>query len=92
MKFDTRKVIESYPYRSSKTFYALPYNPYGELKENYKWGVTKMFFDLENEVLIGREFWDFIGGKDTYKQSLEIFESIGRREGKEMMARLIRGL
>ena len=52
-------LIATYP--KSKVYYALPYNPYGERKENYRWSFTKMFFDLNNEILVDKEFWDFLG-------------------------------
>ncbi len=77
----------SYP--GSETYFALPYNPYGERKSNYKWSFTKMFFDLDHEVMIGREFWDFLGGRGTYKKILEIFERVGRTKGKAITKRLI---
>lgn len=34
-------------------------------------------FDLENELKVVAEFWDFLGGKGTYSQLLDIFEKIG---------------
>ncbi len=76
-------------YENSKAYYALSYNPYGERKENYKWEFTKMFFDLDKEVLIGREFWDFLGGEGTYDEILQIFKKVGERKGKEITKRLI---
>jgi len=82
-------LIATYP--DSKTYYAMPYNPYGEDKSKYQWGFTSMYFDLQNEVLIGSEFWDFIGGKGTYEELLSIFREFGERRGKEITRRLIRG-
>ena len=95
-KDQTRQTKEKFlfllaTYSNSKVYYAFPYNPYGERKENYKWSFTKMFFDLYNEVLIGKEFWDFLGGKGTYKEILKIFRSVGKRKGKEITRRLIKG-
>ena len=59
-------------------------------KKNYKWSFTKMFFDLDNEVLIGKEFWDFLGGENAYEEILKIFRLVGERKGKEITRRLIR--
>ena len=94
-KDQTRQTKEKFSfllatYPNSKVYYALPYNPYGENKLNYKWSFTKMFFNLEEEVLIGKEFWDFLGGEDTYEEILEIFRTIGERKGKEITRRLIK--
>ncbi len=95
-KDQTRQTKEKFlfllaTYPNSKVYYALPYNPYGERKENYKWSFTKMFFDLDKEVLIGKEFWDFIGGKNTYENILKIFKRVGEKKGKEIINRLIKG-
>ena len=49
-----------------------------------------MFFDLDNEVLIGKEFWDFLGGENAYEEILKIFRLVGERKGKEITRRLIR--
>jgi len=54
---------------------AIPYNPY-EPEEYDRWTLSGMF-DLHNEVKVAKEFWDFIGGNDTYEDLLEIFEKVG---------------
>lgn len=33
--------------------------------------------DLENELKVANEFWDFLGGVGTYLQLLDIFERVG---------------
>ena len=46
--------------------------------------------DLENELKVADEFWDFLGGKGTYSQLLDIFERVGielRPEIDEYFAR-----
>jgi hypothetical protein len=60
-------------------FYALPYNPYGE-KEDYAWSFPKRWFDMINNpvVLIGNEFWDFIGGKGTYNLFIKEVNGLGK--------------
>ncbi len=94
-KDQTRQTKEKFlfllsSYSNSKIYYALPYNPYGENKSDYRWGFTKMFFDLDEEVLIGKEFWDFIGGANTYEEILKIFRKVGKRKGREITKRLIK--
>jgi len=95
-KDQTRRTKEKFlfllsTYPKCKTYYAFPYNPYGENKENYKWSFTKIFFNLDKEILAGKEFWDFIGGEKTYEEILKIFRSVGKRKGKEITKRLIKG-
>lgn len=58
-----------------KTIVAIPYNPYEP--EPYERWTLQGLFDLDKEVLVGREFWDIIGGKDTYEGLLKVFEEAG---------------
>ncbi len=95
-KDQTRRTKEKFlyllaRYPTSKTYYAMPYNPFGEDKPAYKWSFTKMYFDLSNEVLIGSEFWDFLGGVGTYRGLLSLFKEFGRKRGREITSRLILG-
>ncbi|ALM76066.1 TdeIII family type II restriction endonuclease [Thermococcus barophilus] len=95
-KDQTRRTKEKFlyllaTYENAKTYYAFPYNPYGEEKSNYKWSFTKMYFDLNSEVLIGSEFWDFIGGRGTYSELLKLFRKFGEKRGREITKRLITG-
>ena len=59
-------------------FYALPYNPYGK-KEDYNWSFPQRWFDMVNDpvVLIGNEFWDFIGGIGTYTLFINELNNLG---------------
>ncbi len=34
-------------------------------------------FDLNNEIKVAEEFWDFLGGKNTYEELLQVFENVG---------------
>jgi len=52
----------------------------------------RCFFDLNNEILVGKEFWDFLGGENTYEEILRIFKSVGEAKGKEITRRLIKGV
>jgi len=58
-----------------KTIVAIPYNPYEP--EPYERWTLQGLFDLEEEVLVGKEFWDFLGGKNTYEDLLDVFEEAG---------------
>jgi type II restriction enzyme len=33
--------------------------------------------DLDNELKVAAEFWDFLGGQGAYNDLLDIFERIG---------------
>jgi type II restriction enzyme len=54
---------------------AIPYNPY-EPQPYDRWTFQGMF-DLPNEVKVAEEFWNFLGGDNTYPELLQIFEEVG---------------
>lgn len=58
-----------------KTFIAIPYNPY-EPQPYERWTLQGLF-DLEKEILVGKEFWDMLGGTGTYEDLLKVFERAG---------------
>ena len=35
--------------------------------------------DYGKDFLVGDEFWDLLGGKNTFKDLLETFESVGKK-------------
>ena len=74
---------------SVKTYYAMPYNPYGSRKEQYSHWPAKSL-DLENQVLLGAEFWDLIGGRGTYAELLNIYRKVGKEKGPDIIRSLVR--
>ncbi|HOK51496.1 MAG TPA: TdeIII family type II restriction endonuclease, partial [Bacteroidales bacterium] len=54
---------------------AIPYNPY-EPKPYERWTIKGMLDDRQ-ELLVGKEFWDFLGGENAYEDLLECFEQAG---------------
>ncbi len=60
---------------SIKTLIAIPYNPY-EPKPYERWTLRGLF-DLNEEIMVGEEFWNFLGGEGTYEKLLETFEMAG---------------
>jgi type II restriction enzyme len=71
-----------------QTFIAIPYNPY-EPKPYSRWTMRGML-DLNYELKVAEEFWDFLGGEGTYQELLDIFERVGielRPEIDEYFAR-----
>ncbi len=78
-------------------FLALPYNQYN--REYDRWTVCK-FFKISKDLLVGKDFWDFLGGKNTYEDLLELFSKVGdeikdtleetiqKKHGQEKMKKL----
>lgn len=57
------------------TLIAIPYNPY-EPKSYSRWTMAGMI-DLDCELKVAKEFWDFLGGEGAYEVLLECFEQVG---------------
>ena len=57
------------------TVIAIPYNPYEP--EPYQRWTMKGMLDLENELKVAEEFWDFLGGQGAYIELLNCFEKAG---------------
>lgn len=60
-------------------YFALYYNPFGEERVDYNWSPPKRLFNFHTDecVLIGKDFWDTIGGEGSYEDILAIARSIG---------------
>ena len=57
------------------SYIAIPYNPY-EPKPYERWTLKGML-DLNYGLKVGKEFWDFLGGKGAYEELLNCFERVG---------------
>ena len=57
-------------------YLAFPYNPYHP-KPYHRFTEVGMM-DHPNDFLIGEEYWDFIGGKNTFFELLETFDEVGK--------------
>jgi len=71
----TACVLANDPKAIVNTLIAIPYNPY-EPKPYSRWTMAGML-DLDNELKVAAEFWDFLGGQGAYLDLLDIFERIG---------------
>jgi hypothetical protein len=62
-----------------QVYFGLYYNPYGEHRQDYMWNPPKGVFDFNNDpvVLIGKEYWDNLGGVGFYEEVLTIAEEVG---------------
>lgn len=58
-----------------KIFLAIPYNPYFE--DEYKRWTVKKFFNSNEDLLVGKHFWNYLGGEGTYEEILNVFEEVG---------------
>ncbi|MGO9481089.1 MAG: TdeIII family type II restriction endonuclease [Candidatus Kryptoniota bacterium] len=68
-------VLAENPKSKVNTIIAIPYNPYEPQPYN-RWTMRGML-DLDNELIVAKEFWDFIGGEGAYDELLNIFERVG---------------
>lgn len=71
-----------------KTFFAMAYNPYGDERTDYKHSFTMNYLDFKNQVIIGKEFWELVGGPGTYEEVLEIYREVGKEKGPDMLDQL----
>lgn len=65
-----------------KIFLGMYYNPYAP-EEYQRWTCIK-FFDKGNDFLIGKDFWDFLGGVDTFEDLIKIYEEVGEKIRPEL--------
>lgn len=59
-----------------KTILAFPYNPY--YPQPYHRFTEQGLLEHEEELLVGKEYWDFLGGEGTFEDLLEIFDKVGK--------------
>lgn len=70
------------------TYFGLYYNPGGPRRADYNWSVPSKIFDMLNDecILIGHEYWDFIGGPGTYDALLDIFKKVGQKTREKLQS------
>ncbi|MGB9673972.1 MAG: TdeIII family type II restriction endonuclease [Anaerolineales bacterium] len=66
------------------TYIAIPYNPY-EPRPYERWTLRGML-DLENELKVAAEFWNFLGGEGAYTDLLDCFQAAGLKLRPELDA------
>jgi type II restriction enzyme len=70
------------------TLLGITYNPF--FPKPYKSWQMRAMIDVENELMVAENFWDFLGGKGAYNDLLDCFEQAGmelRPEIDEYFAR-----
>lgn len=68
-------VLASNPEVEVSTSIAIPYNPYEP--EPYERWTLKGMLDLQKELKVAEEFWNFLGGEGAYQDLLACFEQAG---------------
>lgn len=59
-----------------KVYLAFPYNPYHP--EPYRRFTEVGMMDAPNDFLVGDEYWNFIGGENTFSELLKVFDDVGK--------------
>lgn len=60
-----------------RVYLAFPYNPYHP--QPYERFTEQGMLEKGKEFLIGKEYWDFLGGKDTFENLLNLFDLVGKK-------------
>lgn len=63
-----------------EVFFGLYYNPTGDSQAQYNIGPPNKYFNMKTDkcVLIGVDYWDFLGGAGTYSRLLQLFDEVGK--------------
>ncbi len=67
-----------------QTLIGMTYNPYEPSPYN-RWTMAGML-DLDQELKVAKEFWDFVGGNGAYEDILSCFELVGIEMRQEIDA------
>lgn len=68
-------ILAQNPDAQIDTMIAIPYNPY-EPKPYSRWTMAGLL-DLDKELKVAAEFWNFVGGENAYEDLLGCFERVG---------------
>lgn len=71
---------------SANVYYGLYYNPYGNFKQDYAWSPPMRIFNFNADpcVLIGKEYWDTLGGNGFYEEVLTIAQQVGETTRRQI--------
>jgi hypothetical protein len=92
----TQRLLRFHLLRGAKrpqlqAYYAMPYNPYGVRKTDYKHSLALNYTPFKEAVVIGNEFWNIVEGATAYEELLEIYLEVGREKSKYMLDALAFG-
>ena len=71
LEWVARKGKRIYPYL------VFPYNPYHP--NSYNRFNESNLVKINEDILVGKEYWNFLGGKDTFEQLLDVFDKVGKK-------------
>lgn len=69
-----------------KVFLAFPYNPY--YPQPYERFTEQGVLEKGEEFLIGKEYWDFLGGENTFEELLLLFDKVGKKFKGQIMQKI----
>ncbi len=69
-----------------KTYLAFPYNPYHP--QPYRRFTEQGLLEHEEELLVGDEYWNFLGGENTFDDLLELFDEVGKIYKEEISRKI----
>lgn len=69
-----------------KVFLAFPYNPYHP--QPYSRFTMQNMMDYPNDFLIGEEYWNLLGGKNTFQELLDVFDNVGKSYKEKISAKI----
>ena len=69
-----------------KVFLALPYNPYHP--QPYERFTLQGLLTPGEDLLIGKGYWDYLGGENTFEELLGLFDEIGRRYKEQIAGKI----
>jgi len=78
----TAKILFNNPKAKINTLLAIPYNPYEP--SPYQFWTVKGMIDLDEELKVAKDFWDFLGGDGAYVTLLDCFETAGNEMREEV--------
>lgn len=75
-----------------ETYFALPDNPFGS-KQKYDHPHPMRYFDMRNSpcVIMGKDFWDKLGGSGTWEELIAIFQEVGIKYKKRIKDEYLNG-
>lgn len=65
--------------KNHQVYFGLYYNPSGPLRSDYKHSFPMKIFNMHADqcVLIGKDYWDFLGGDGAYEELISLFKEVG---------------
>lgn len=75
----------------SEAYFALYYNPDGESASDYRHSFAQKIFNTASDkcVLIGKDYWDLLGGEGSYEALLELFEEVGKKTRTRLLPEIL---